>query len=80
MVRPFLIEEYRPQFHFTPEKNWMNDPNGLVYHDEIYHIFYQYNPNGTKWGYISWGHAISTDTSHYPTAHTTSNGQVIREG
>ncbi|KAK9319790.1 glycosyl hydrolase [Lipomyces orientalis] len=142
MVRPFLIEEYRPQFHFTPEKNWMNDPNGLVYHDGIYHIFYQYNPNGTKWGYISWGHAISTDlvhwkhlpialecdvdsngnimemffsgsvavdvnntsgfaipigrsqkgkemfsqpmvaiyTSHYPTAHTTFNGQVIREG
>ncbi|KAK9350311.1 glycosyl hydrolase [Lipomyces doorenjongii] len=57
--------EYGPQFRFTPEKNWMNDPNGLVYHDGIYHIFYQYNPNGAKWGYISWGHAISTDLVHW---------------
>ncbi|KAJ8100201.1 glycosyl hydrolase [Lipomyces tetrasporus] len=142
MVQSCFNEEYRPQFHFTPENNWMNDPNGLVYHDGVYHMFYQYNPNGNTWGYMSWGHAISTDlvhwkhlpialecevdsngnvmemffsgsavvdvnntsglavsigkdrngkdifsqpmvaiyTSTYPTAHTTSNGHVIRQG
>ncbi len=54
-------EKYRPLVHFTPAKNWINDPNGMVYADGVWHLFYQYNPSGNDWGNMSWGHATSTD-------------------
>lgn len=62
---PTFKEMYRPQFHYTPRRNWMNDPNGLVYHDGTYHLFHQYNPAGTRWGHMSWYHATSSDLVHW---------------
>lgn len=58
-------ELYRPQVHFTPARNWTNDPNGMVYADGTYHLYYQYNPMGPDWGNLSWGHATSTDLIHW---------------
>jgi len=57
----YYKEQYRPRFHFSPEANWMNDPNGMVYLDGEYHLFYQYYPDSTVWGPMHWGHAVSTD-------------------
>jgi fructan beta-fructosidase len=62
---PTFDEQYRPQFHYTPRQNWMNDPNGLVYYEGTYHLFHQYNPEGNTWGHMSWNHATSEDLVHW---------------
>lgn len=74
-------EKYRPAFHHTPLYGWMNDPNGMFYKDGVWHLYYQYNPYGSKWQNMSWGHSTSTDLvnwEHHPVAiEPNSLGQVF---
>ena len=82
-VTELYNEAHRPQFHFTPTKNWMNDPNGPVFYKGEYHLFYQYNPFGAEWGHMSWGHAVSRDLVHWqrlPIALAEENGVMIFSG
>lgn len=72
---------YRPEYHFTPPSNWMNDPNGLFYLDGEYHLFYQYHPHSAVWGPMHWGHAVSRDLvnwTHLPIAlYPDENGMIF---
>lgn len=76
-------QPYRPQVHFSPQKNWTNDPNGLIFYRGEYHLFFQHNPFGDQWGHMSWGHAVSPDLLHWrelPVAIPEADGIAIFTG
>ncbi len=76
-------QPFRPQMHFSPERHWTNDPNGLVFFRGEYHLFFQFNPFGDEWGHMSWGHAVSADLLHWkelPVAIPEADGTMIFTG
>lgn len=77
------IEKYRPVFHHTPPYGWMNDPNGMFYKDGVWHLYYQFNPYGSMWGNMTWGHSVSKDLvnwEHLPAAITADQWGTIFSG
>ncbi|NSB13432.1 GH32 C-terminal domain-containing protein [Clostridium beijerinckii] len=77
------LENYREQYHYSPAKAWANDPNGMVYFNGEYHLFYQYNPDASVWGPMHWGHAVSKDLIHWtelPIALAPDDGGTIYSG
>ena len=74
-------EKYRPQFHFTTRRGWINDPNGCIWHDGLYHLYYQHNPLEREWENMTWGHATSPDLLHWteqpPVLHPDSLGTMF---
>ncbi len=82
-VEPSYDQPFRPQYHFSPREHWTNDPNGLIYFEGEYHLFFQYNPFGDEWGHMSWGHAVSPDLVHWrqlPVALAEEGGIMIFTG
>jgi len=76
-------ETYRPQAHFSPAENWMNDPNGMIYYKGQYHLFFQHNPSGITQDNLSWGHAVSSDLLHWkqlPVAITQTADEMVFSG
>jgi beta-fructofuranosidase len=83
LERKLANDPMRPQFHLLPAKNWMNDPNGPIYFNEKYHMFFQYNPQAAVWGDMSWNHAVSSDMLHWthlPLALTSTPGSADSYG
>jgi fructan beta-fructosidase len=74
-------QPFRPQYHFSPRINWSNDPNGLVFYEGEYHLFFQYNPQDIHWGHMTWGHAVSPDLFHWkeliPDIAVDGNGMIF---
>jgi fructan beta-fructosidase len=76
-------DSYRPALHYTAKDTWLNDPNGLIFHDGVYHLYYQNNPLGNVWGNMSWGHATSTDLltwTEHPVAIACDDNEDIFSG
>ena len=76
-------EDFRPAFHYSASNTWLNDPNGLIFHGGLYHLYYQNNPLDSVWGNMSWGHATSTDLlswTEHPVAITFDEHEDIFSG